>query len=93
MDAESPPPKNSSANLSDLVKEMVKEMDANEFYSRNDMYDDSAEVMVMMEILFVVILFAGLTAATTGCCHPQPAGHQRGSPRLGTRLLRSACQQ
>lgn len=61
MDAESPPPKNSSANLSDLVKEMVKEMDANEFYSRNDLYDDSAEVI--SKIVFVILLFAGLTAA------------------------------
>lgn len=33
-----------SSNLSELVKEMVKEMDANEFYSKTDIYDDSLEV-------------------------------------------------
>lgn len=33
-----------SSNLSELVKEMVKEMDANEFYSKTDLYDDSLEV-------------------------------------------------
>lgn len=33
-----------SSNLSELVKEMVKEMDANEFYSSTDLYDDSLEV-------------------------------------------------
>lgn len=43
------PAKTSSANLSDLVKEMVKEMDANDFYSRGDMYDESAEVSWWLE--------------------------------------------
>lgn len=44
----SPPPTSlSSANLSRLVKEMVKEMDDNEFYSRNELYDDLAEVGVL----------------------------------------------
>lgn len=33
-----------SSNLSELVKEMVKEMDANKFYSKTDIYDDSLEV-------------------------------------------------
>lgn len=32
------------STLSELVKEMVKEMDADEFYARGDMYDESAEV-------------------------------------------------
>lgn len=34
-----------TSSLSDLVKDMVKEMDANEFYARGDMYDESLEVM------------------------------------------------
>lgn len=46
----SPPSKSlSSANLSRLVKEMVKEMDDNEFYSRNELYDDLAEVGVLQK--------------------------------------------
>eukprot|EP00903_Cladosiphon_okamuranus_P007092 g6891.t2 len=35
--------KGSQANLSDLVKEIVKEMDGDEFYSKPEMYDESAE--------------------------------------------------
>lgn len=38
------PPKVSQANLSDLVKEIVKEMDGDEFYSKPEMYDESTEV-------------------------------------------------
>lgn len=44
-DVDAPPEgKGSQANLSDLVKEIVKEMDGDEFYSKQDMYDESAEV-------------------------------------------------
>lgn len=39
-----------STNLSDLVKEMVKEMDANDFYARGDIYDESSEVKYMYEV-------------------------------------------
>lgn len=38
-----------SSNLSELVKEMVKEMDANEFYSKTDLYDDSLEVRTAVQ--------------------------------------------
>lgn len=72
MDAESPLPPSktgsktsSSANLSDLVKEMVKEMDANEFYSRNDLYDDSAEVCAS---LLVLMMLSMRVIGTTLCC-------------------------
>lgn len=43
--ADAPPAEGngSQANLSDLVKEIVKEMDGEEFYSKPDMYDESAE--------------------------------------------------
>lgn len=44
-DADSLPPNSSSqANLSDLVKEIVKEMDGDDFYSKPDLYDESTEV-------------------------------------------------
>lgn len=44
-DAEAPPEgKGSQANLSDLVKEIVKELDGDEFYSKPDLYDESTEV-------------------------------------------------
>lgn len=42
-DADDAPPED-QANLSDLVKEIVKEMDGDEFYSKPDLYDESAEV-------------------------------------------------
>lgn len=43
-DADAPTADGSQANLSDLVKEIVKEMDGDEFYSKPDLYDESAEV-------------------------------------------------
>ena len=38
------PASSSQANLSDLVKEIVKEMDGDDFYEKADVYDESAEV-------------------------------------------------
>lgn len=98
MDAESPPPKNSSANLSDLVKEMVKEMDANEFYSKTDFYDDSAEVMVKIfrdpvvcwTDCCVLFIHTNLLLSTKDCRRPLAAGHQPSARRLDTRRLFSA---
>lgn len=44
-DAETPPEGNGDqANLSDLVKEIVKDMDGDDFYAKPDMYDESLEV-------------------------------------------------
>lgn len=40
----------SGSKISDLVKEMVKEMDANDFYARGDIYDESLEVTLLVEV-------------------------------------------
>lgn len=53
------------ANLSDLVKEMVKEMDANEFYARGDMYDEAAEV-IKMPATAVAVFFLSKQVVSAG---------------------------
>lgn len=71
--AENPTAKSSTqANLSDLVKEMVKEMDANEFYSRTDLYDESAEVIdANMLLLYGLPVGRQATAAVSRkLCYP-----------------------
>lgn len=52
-----------SSTLSDLVKDMVKEMDADEFYSTTtDLYDESAEVQSRLMVnLFRICLFVCIT--------------------------------
>lgn len=43
------PSSSSQANLSDLVKEIVKEMDGDDFYENANVYDESAEVCMYLD--------------------------------------------